>query len=156
MNSKLARLTQLDLLDYLVKTTHPCTPPLYAQICTTSPIRAMQLAAQRHHMRFDDGPLSGWVEPGDISAHLCPDAGERERLDARQGYVSLDMANKSATIITDSGDNSRVYSGVCRSTVVDVLARDDWFLVSGGAWEVHSRPQGGANFCRYRIERGDV
>lgn len=156
MSIKLERSTQFDLLDYPIKTTHPCTPPMYFTIRTTSLLRAVQLAAQRHHFHFESGSLRGWVSQKDVSVHPCVVPGERERLDERQGYVSLDMANKSATIITDSGDNSRVYSGVCRSTVVDALARDDWFLVSEGAWEVHSRPQSGANYCRYRIERGDA
>lgn len=161
--STVERSTQV----YLFKTTHPRTPPMYPTIETTSLERALRLAVQRHHFKFEQGSYRLRVDRADIKVHLLGSPtqdvfqssrfiGDRDFWDARQGYVSLDMANKSATIVTDLGDNSEVYSGVCRATVMDVLEQADWFPVKDGAWEVHVRPQGGANYCRYRIERGDL
>lgn len=150
------RSAEFDLLDYSIKTTHPRTPPMYFTIRTTSLSRAVVLAAQRHHFYFESGPLSAQISQEDVCVHPLLVSGERARLDERQGYVSTDMANKCATIITDAGDNSLLFSNVCRTTAEDVLARSDWFFVEGGSWEVHPTAVGGVNSCRHRIERGDV
>lgn len=157
--STVERSTQV----YEFKTTHPRTAPMYPTIETTTLNRAFFLAMQRHRFAIDSSGFDreeiGVYLLGSPTVDLSQDSafvGGRSFWDERQGYVSLDMANKSATIITDSGDNSEVYSGVCRSTVTTVLARHDWFLVQNGSWEIHSRPMDGANYCRYRIERGDA
>lgn len=140
---------------YEVKSVHPRTAPMYRNILMSDFEGARSLATLLHRAEHQAaGVLAAEVVVRPIAVFAADGTPIQTDLplapadiNEREGWVCLDLSNKSGQVITDANSCPLHYSGVGRASIDEALRQHDWSLVEGGQWDLN--PDG----YRHRVQK---